>query len=143
MSLSDWDIDYAYGRQGELFVADLLATLQVGTQVEVKRSRYGDHQVYIEYEHSPRRLKGQYEPSGIAVTQAMVWAFVADSWCLFVPTEHLKRIARLVLQKRPDLRRETNHSDCPTRGVMVYTAWLTQPGPDKWQQFTDDQADHG
>jgi hypothetical protein len=138
VTLSDWDIDYGYGRQGELFIVDLLTTLQVGTQVEVKRSRYGDAKVYVEYEQSPRRLKGRYEPSGIAVTQAMVWAFVADNWCLFVPTDHLKRVARLVLQQRPDMRRETLQSDCPTRGVLLETRWLTSRSEHKWELLTDD-----
>ena len=85
-----FDIDLAYGQQGELFVADIRDGLRDGT-VEVKRDgRFHDTgNLYIEHEC---RRQGRYQPSGIATTEAKVWVFVLGDApaCLCISTDLLR-----------------------------------------------------
>lgn len=126
-----FDIDYQYGRQGELLVARVLEQLGDGQgRVEVKTSRYPGHQVFVELEQKPRRAK-VYKPSGLNVTQAEYWAFVFPGEAfLLVPVERLKaEVARRVA--RQPLTDAGLNGDNPTRGLLIPTSILldSRPGP--------------
>lgn len=113
-----FDIDAEYGRQGELFVSSIIEALATGS-VEVKRdSRFSKTgNVYVEYEC---RKRGVWKKSGIATTEAELWAFVlGDSNVVFVvPTSSLKELV-LELWQNPKNRREETDGDCPSKGVIV------------------------
>jgi hypothetical protein len=65
-----FDLDYAYGRQGELQIGEFLEWIANGNgQVEVKRKRFLDLDFYVET-HCDKGRKGNYQPSGISVTTA-------------------------------------------------------------------------
>ena len=86
-----FDLDLAYGQQGELFVADIRDGLRDGT-VEVKRdaqfSRTGN--LYVEYECL---RQGRYQPSGLTTTEAKVWVFVLGDTpaCICLATDLLRQ----------------------------------------------------
>jgi hypothetical protein len=120
--LSDFDIDMKRGAQAELLVADICRSLGNGCgSIEVKRDSWIVHRerFYVEYEC--KRASGHYEPSGIAVTKAAFWAFVAGAHALlFVfSTDILKRAARKAYLDK-SRRGECKYGKNPTRGVYVY-----------------------
>jgi hypothetical protein len=88
-SLSSFDIDFAYGKEGENLVEELLTK---GKTVEVKRDkRWKDtSNLYIEtlcwYNKSQ-----SWEPSGLSVTEAEYWAFVLEGSTFIVPTSVLRK----------------------------------------------------
>lgn len=85
---SGWDVDFAFGREGESLVEELLTD---GKKVEVKRDRkwHITGNLYIEVECWYNRTQS-WEASGIMVTQAEYWAFVLERGVLLVPTSHVK-----------------------------------------------------
>lgn len=114
----DFDIDYALGRQGEDFITDIIDQLR-SSSIEVKTdARYGDTgNVYIEYECKRR---GQYVPSGIATTKAVLWAFVLPGDCVYVaPTANISEVALRYWRQNPDSRKECKVGSHPTRGVAI------------------------
>ena len=115
-----FDLDYKYGRQGELQVADFLNWLASGNgRVEVKRKRILDFELYIETECDKGRT-GYFEPSGINVSEAEAYAFVvADTGIsLVIPTQLLKKAIR----HRSARPKEERDGSCPTRGFLVNLA---------------------
>lgn len=114
-----FDLDLAYGKQGELIVTDISQALRNGS-VEVKRdslwSRTGN--LYVEYEC--RRAVG-WTPSGIATSDAELWAFVlGDSeLTIVVPTGLLRDIARHFYRLDKWYRVEVTHGSHPTKGVRI------------------------
>ena len=115
-----FDLDYKYGRQGELQVAEFLDWIAKGNgRVEVKRKRYLDYELYVETECDKGR-RGIYEPSGINASEASAYAFViADTGItIIIPTPLLKA----ALQHRSVRRVEEYSGSCPTRGVLVNLA---------------------
>ena len=119
-----FDLDLAVGQQGELFVANIAEMLGSGSgEVEVKTdapiARTGN--VYIEYECL---RPGRYEPSGIATTEAKIWAFVLPANVLIAaPVENVKDIARRHYSTR---RRECVRGSHPTRGVVIPVGLFVQ-----------------
>ncbi len=123
-----WDFDWERGRQGELFVQDVMAAIQAKTPVEVKRDdRTADTgRIYVEYE-----CKGR--PSGIQTSQSPLWAFVlGGNAVLFIPIDALKQLARQAWQY-PRNRVECTRGSHPTKGVTIpladVAAWLTNGKP--------------
>lgn len=115
-----FDIDLAYGKQGEMLVGSMLEWIANGNgRVEVKRKAFLDFELYVETECDKGRT-GHYAPSGINVTTAEVWAFVvADSGlALMIPTTLL----RASLEHRSARPKETLVGNCPTRGILVNLA---------------------
>lgn len=115
-----WDLDLAYGKQGELQVGDFLNWLARGNgRIEVKRKRRLDFELFIETECDKGR-GGIYQPSGIYVTRADAWAFVIGDTgvTLIIPTALLKRA---IQQKTARPKQETSGS-CPTKGYLVNLA---------------------
>lgn len=90
----EWDIDWEIGKNGELFVVDLIQSLKDGARVETKTDVWAatTGNLYVEYSC---RYFGQYQPSGIAVTKADVWALVMSTEVvIFTPVDRLKMVAR-------------------------------------------------
>lgn len=115
-----FDLDLAYGRQAELQIRDFLDWVAAGNgRVEVKRKRYLDHRFYVET-HCDYAARGEYRPSGINATTAVVWAFVIGDTGIHVaiPTEILKAA---VGQGRDVEERD---GTCPTRGKLIDFAAL-------------------
>jgi hypothetical protein len=117
-----FDRDYQYGRQGEIFVTDIVEALQ-NDRVEVKRdARYKDTgNLYVEVKC---RRGGEWKKSGIATTEAEVWVFVlGDSeMCVVITTEALKRLVRQQWKNgRVAEERDGSH---PTVGVLISASAL-------------------
>ena len=112
MTLSDFDLDYSYGLEGENLVDQLLNGSKT---VEVKRDRkwWDTGNIYIEvgcwYNNSQ-----SWEDSGLIVTKAEYWAFVLESGVILVPTEHVK-YAVIVFGRRIECTIEPNQS----RGYLI------------------------
>ena len=117
-----FDIDNAYGNEGERYVADVIDGMKQG-RVEVKRDAMFQKtgNLYVEYECL--RNDG-WNKSGIATTEADVWVFVlGDSGvCFAIPTEKLKALARERFRKG-DIAEERDGSH-PTKGVLISFAGL-------------------
>lgn len=112
MSYSDFDLDFANGKQGEDLVEALLTN---GKTVEVKRDlRWQDTgNLYIEYTCYYQR-SDSWEWSGIMVTKADYWAFVLGTGVLLVPTPLLKRVC--MASKR---HAETRIPPNPSKGYLI------------------------
>ena len=108
----EWDIDAAFGDEGEQTVRALL-NLQ-GARIEVKRKRVIDPQFYVETDCDPG-ARGEYRPSGISITRADYWAFVISDTgiAVFVPT----RVLRSVLGEGLDV--QCKQGRYPTRGKLL------------------------
>lgn len=112
-----FDLDYSYGRQGELQIGDFLKWIAEGHgQVEVKRKRYLDLWFYVET-HCDKGRRGVFEPSGILGTTAAAWAFViADTGIsLIVPIDELRQM----LDDPTSKDKAETDGECPTRGKLV------------------------
>lgn len=117
-----FDLDYAYGREGEIQIDQLLQWIVSGNgQVEVKRKSYLDLNFYVET-HCDKGLAGVYQPSGISVTTASVWAFVLGDTgiSVLVPSDTL----RAMLDDASSEDKEETHGSCPTRGKLIRLAVL-------------------
>lgn len=110
----DFDIDLAHGQQAEMFVSDIIAALRDQT-AEVKRDDRAAQtgNVYIEYECL---RGGEWQPSGISTTKALVWVFVLGGLALAAPTATVAEVAR---RHYPTSRRELTRGSHPTRGVVI------------------------
>lgn len=88
MSLSDFDLDFSNGREGETLVEALLTG---GKTVEVKRDLrwHETENLYIETSCYYQRSKS-WEASGLSTTKADYWAFVLCGGVLMIPTTVLK-----------------------------------------------------
>jgi len=82
MSRSDFDLDYAYGLEGENLVDQLLTA---GKTVEVKRDRkwHQTGNLYLEMQCWYQGTES-WKDSGITTTKAHYWAFVLKSSVLMV-----------------------------------------------------------
>jgi hypothetical protein len=110
-----FDIDAEIGRQGELFVLDIIEGLKnksIEVKTDVRSQDTGN--LYIEYECLRR---GEWRPSGIATTESQLMAFVIGGSLLVVPTQIIKRVARSELHKG-HVKAQTRGSH-PTKGVIV------------------------
>lgn len=88
MKNSAFDLDFSYGRAGEILVEELLGG---GKTVEVKRDRRWREtgNVYIEIE-CWYNASQSWEPSGLSVSEASHWAFVLEQSVFIVPTYVLR-----------------------------------------------------
>lgn len=112
-----FDIDFAYGREAELRVHKLLTWFASGdVKAEVKKKRYLDLYFYIET-HCDKGRRGTYQPSGILVTQAKVYAFCLDETgvTIIFPTD----LIRSMLNDPSTRDMAENDGSCPTRGKLI------------------------
>jgi len=125
----DFDIDLAVGAQGELYVASICDALRDGTgRVEIKTDEKATkyERIFVEYEC---KRFGVYVKSGIATTQAELWAIViASDTVLIVPTWRLKVAARRLLKSAPRFfGKECVRGSHPTKGVVIpFKSLLTE-----------------
>src|SRR5687767_13828276 len=90
-SMSEFDVDYERGAQGELFIKSLLRTLREGSaKIEVKTDFLfvETSNFFIEYKQEVR--PGVWKNSGIFISKSQVWAlvwgkypavtFIEDTW---------------------------------------------------------------
>ena len=89
---SSFDLDFSYGREGELLVEELLTG---GKTVEVKRDRrwHQTGNIYIEVECWYLSSES-WQPSGLSVTKADYWAFVLEQGVVLVPTDHVRYVVQ-------------------------------------------------
>ena len=87
--LSDFDLDFTYGREGEVLVREILTG---GVTVEVKRDgRWVETgNIYIETAFYSRSTYNWVE-SGLMKTKADRWAFVLENLVVIVSTDDLKK----------------------------------------------------
>jgi len=119
-----WDIEalpqFQRGHNGEQLVKDIREKIRNGS-IEVKTDAHyiTTHRWYVEY--NQLHPDGIWRPSGIYLTKAETWAFVAEGHDIvfFVGTAHLKRAFRLAGGDRKNWK-ECKVSDHPTRGIVVY-----------------------
>jgi hypothetical protein len=112
-----FDLDYSYGREGEIQIAEFLGWIASDQgQVEVKRKRILDLFFYVET-HCDKGRRGIYQPSGILVTTAKTWAFVIGDTRISVlfPIEEL----RAMLDDPSSRDKQEEHGSCPTRGKLI------------------------
>lgn len=108
----NWDLDYAAGRQAELWVSDIRKALEEDSiEVKLDRRFCDTGNIYVEFE-----CKGK--PSGIAKTKSKVWVqvLVQDELAIVISTERLKELARKFYK---DFRRSETDGSHPTRGVAI------------------------
>lgn len=122
-----FDVDYAWGEQGQIFTHNLIEAL--GTdRIEVKHDApyLETGNIYVEYECL---RKGKYRLSGIGTTTADWWVFVLDvgKTAVIVDTVSLREAARN-RWRQPRHRVECKRGSHPTRGVKIELAWLLQFG---------------
>ena len=110
-----FDLDYTYGRQGELLIKDILEQLAAGdARIETKRPRNPDPMFYVETHQNAWGL-GEWKPSGIQTTESEYHAIVLGDTgnVVMVPTRTLRAAARRAHTARCE------RGDNPTEGVLV------------------------
>jgi hypothetical protein len=127
-----FDLDYEYGRDGELMFGDVVRAIGRGElSVEVKRKRKPDGLFYVEFEQNPYD-RGSWKPSGVRVSTADYWAFVVASTgvVLLVPR------SRLVAAYRHHVGRvaEVTRGDNPTLGRLLSLADIVSAACDADQE---------
>jgi hypothetical protein len=87
--LSDFDLDFTFGQEGEKLVRDILTG---GLTVEVKRDRrwVQTGNIYIETAFYSRSTYNWVE-SGLMKTKADRWAFILEDLVIIVRTDDLKK----------------------------------------------------
>lgn len=112
----NFDIDLAFGKQGELFVKriqDALADQHAEVKTDAVALRTNN--VYVEYQCLRR---GRWTDSGIRTTTSTVWVFVIGVIAVAVPTDSLRSIVAHYWPKQSWHRAEENGSH-PTRGLCI------------------------
>lgn len=113
----DFDFDNADGYQGQLFVADVLDSMQDGARIEVKNDRlaHSTGNVFLEY---ACWISGQWVRSGVARqtsrSSELVTVVVATTVVITAPRDLLLRVA----QDFPKRKGGRNGSN-PTWGYVV------------------------
>jgi hypothetical protein len=117
----DFQADFTYGREGELYGMAVGAALAEGEpHVEFKRKMRVDLKFYIETEQRSLHGRGPWVPSGISVYDGPLFAFViADTGVvLSFPAESIRKAVRLGFGASVD--QPTGHNGNPTRGRLIH-----------------------
>lgn len=110
--MSDFDLDFSYGHEGEQLVKDILTG---GSTVEVKRDRrwIDTGNIYIET-HFYSRSTWEWVESGLNVTKADRWAFVLENFVIIVTIADLKH-ACSAFGRPIENKKEPN----PSKGFLI------------------------
>lgn len=117
-----FDIDYEFGRQGELLIGSVIEALKTeSAEVKTDAQSLRTGNLYVEFECLRR---DGWHRSGLATTEAEVWCFVLGTTglALVVQTEALKEICRPL--RRAGKVAEERDGSHPTRGVLLPIAHL-------------------
>lgn len=126
MTTPYWDVDRPWGEAGQEYVKEVFSW-PAASKIEVKRKRRIDEWIYVELEQNPFG-KG-WRPSGLAVTQAELWAWVvAGTGAMFICRADMLRAA--LGCDRPWIRKaREDDGECPTRGKLIeiprMLAWVS------------------
>jgi hypothetical protein len=118
-ALSDFDLDFTYGHEGESLVNELLTG---GKTVEVKRDRKWQitGNIYVEIACYYQNTKS-WQDSGLIVSKASYWAFVLNKMVLLMPIDDLvQAVAKYGVPTECAI--EPNRS----RGYLITVANLTK-----------------
>lgn len=112
-----FDLDYTFGVQGELLVADVLSQIADGqVRREVKTSRFPDTNLFVELEQNARSC-GVWTPSGLNTSDSEYWAFVKPGGVfVLVPAPLLRWEAQRRIGRQP---LKNVGGDNPTRGLLI------------------------
>jgi hypothetical protein len=109
----EWDVDLEQGRQGELFIQNLIESIAAGrieVKTDAKSGKTGN--VFIEVE-----CKGW--PSGIQTSKSEYWAFVLPGdFSIIAKTDAVRDVAAKVRAQKGTVNGGERGSH-PTKGVLV------------------------
>ena len=117
----NFDIDFAVGRQGELYVASIADALADGSgRVEVKTDEKALKYRRLYFEYGCKKFGG-WAKSGIGISEAELWAHViGGDTVLITPVERLRAaVTRLYRTENPYWRRECKVGSHPTVGIAI------------------------
>jgi hypothetical protein len=124
----NWDLDLAFGEQGQLIVLDMIKAIANGTiRCEVKRDRrfQDTGRLYIEH-YQDRRNTGIWKPSGLLhLPGSQAWAFLVNNGqgLFIVDTPWLKRAVAMAAEYQGN-HVEERDGDNPTRGIAIHLTHL-------------------
>lgn len=129
-----FDIDMEIGRQGEIFITSVIDALKGGASVEVKTDEraLSTGNIYVEY---LCLRSGVWEKSGLATTEAEVWAYVLGDSALCIPTSRLKELGRIRWKVKAN-RKECMRGSHPTKGVTIPILWMLRQMPQRAAEAT-------
>jgi hypothetical protein len=115
----DFRKDLAFGHKGEDLVTSFLDAMETGS-FEVKTDRYRNGRMVIEMEQNPRR-KGEWIPSGLAVTKATWWVYVftLDGAFIIVSVDRIRRYIKQRQLRGDDYKEFARGSQNPSRGFLL------------------------
>lgn len=112
-----FDITFRYGEKAEKFIGSILELVNSGDiTIEVKRKSREDGKFYVELEADPGR-RGHFEPSGLATTEADLWAFVVGGTGVAVWARPQQLMT--AIERKYGFPAEEKQGTCPTRGRLL------------------------
>lgn len=119
----EFDIDAEVGRQGELFVLNLIEAFKDGRgEVKADAAAVKYRNAYIEFACLKR---GSYEPSSIDTSTSDYWAIAVGDppiFAVIAPTELVRRVKEKAV--REGLLKSCLRGSHPTQGVVIPLAKL-------------------
>jgi len=122
----DFDIDFAIGRQGELWVARIADAISEGkgrAEVKTDEKARDTGRVYLEYQC---RYRGEWKNTGILATPSEIWCHVIGEVMIAAPTVAVKATAKHYYHKSEWYRRDLMRGSHPTRGIVIPLAEFVQ-----------------
>jgi hypothetical protein len=127
----DWDRDVERGSQGELYWDAIVKVIaNRSAEVEVKRDSWWPitGRLYVEleaYGWDRDARENRFKPSGLSITKAKLWVFVAGKHprVSVIETDWLRR-AVAEAKKFQTIHTVGQDGDHPTRGYYVYENFL-------------------
>lgn len=123
-SLSHFDLDFARGAQGQLFVDNITKMLGDGSgRIEVKTDAWyvKSRRLFVELECQGR--DGVWRLSGLNTTKALIWAYVLGKHelAIFIETEWLRKaVGKASQDKRNTESAKCSYGENHSRGCYVY-----------------------
>ena len=120
----NWDIDLAFGEEGEARVASILGL--DGSRVEVKTDRLytQTHRVFVEVAQMPQG-HDQWKNSGLMTTQADYWVFNVGA-LVIIPTDVLRGCVARRMDEGEQPQAGGTAGDNPTLGYCLPLQWVIE-----------------